>query len=200
MSFFSAVTPKTCLRPEAKLQRPAEAKLAFKGRIYQVFQWQQQLYDGSFDTFEALTRADTVAILPVLANKKVVVTQQEQPRYEPFFGLPGGVMDVGEDPFSAAKRELAEETGLESKDWYIWFVRQGSTKVDWVDFIFVAKNCQYTQQQHLDAGEKIVLLEKSWPDFEKVLRLETYRDKDLALQYFRLTETEKQAFQKELFS
>lgn len=34
------------------------------------------------------------------------------------FGLPGGIMDPGEDPAACARRELLEETGYEAAEWH----------------------------------------------------------------------------------
>jgi len=31
---------------------PEEAKLVFKGIIYDVYQWEQKMFDGTFSTFE----------------------------------------------------------------------------------------------------------------------------------------------------
>lgn len=33
------------IRPKAKLQIPEDAKLVFKGIMYDVYQWQQKMFD-----------------------------------------------------------------------------------------------------------------------------------------------------------
>ncbi|MBE9076448.1 NUDIX hydrolase [Romeria aff. gracilis LEGE 07310] len=49
------------------------------------------------------------SIIPVLPNGQIVLIQR---RDSGLWGLPGGIVDWGEDIPTAAKRELAEETGL----------------------------------------------------------------------------------------
>ena len=77
------------IRPEPKLKRPDSAKLMFKGVIFEVYQWQQQMYDGSTETFEALKRPDTVSIIPVTKDKKFIILRQEQPGLVSRLGFPG---------------------------------------------------------------------------------------------------------------
>jgi 8-oxo-dGTP diphosphatase len=49
-------------------------------------------------------------LIPVLPDGKIVLIRRRDTGQ---WGLPGGLIDWGEDIASAAKRELAEETGLE---------------------------------------------------------------------------------------
>lgn len=60
-----------------------------------------------------------VAILVIVAGKILCVSRKDNPND---FGLPGGKIEKGESPFTAAVRELLEETGLkildDSMDYY----------------------------------------------------------------------------------
>ncbi len=49
-------------------------------------------------------------IIPVLPDGRIVLVQRSDSRE---WGLPGGIIDWGEDISHAAKRELKEETGLD---------------------------------------------------------------------------------------
>src|SRR3989344_7350327 len=100
-------------RPKSKQPMPPDAKLVFKGKIFDVYQWEQTLFDGTKTTFEKLKRADTVVVIPVTAEGKIVLTMQEQPGKTPFLGCAGGRAEAGEDPLAAAGRGLAVETGYE---------------------------------------------------------------------------------------
>ena len=49
----------------AKIKKiiPDEAEKVFNGVLFDVYQWQQEMYDGSYATFERLRRADTAAVI-----------------------------------------------------------------------------------------------------------------------------------------
>ena len=101
-------------RPKSKQPIPDHAKVVFKGVMFDVYQWEQELFDGSKTTFEKLKRPDTVVTFPILPDGKILLTKQEQSGKEPFIGATGGRVDEGEDILDAAKRELMEETGYEA--------------------------------------------------------------------------------------
>lgn len=147
---------------------PKEAKLAFKGIIYDTYQWQQQMFDGSYQTFEMLKRPDTIKILAI-KDGKVVILEQEQPGHEAFYDLPGGRHDVeAEDELGAAKREMLEETGMTFKTWKLLDISQPHTKIEQFVYIFLATDFDNQVGQHLDVGEKI---EVKYFDFDTVKQL-----------------------------
>lgn len=51
------------------------------------------------------------------ADEVILINQYRYPMDEELIELPAGRIDKGEDPFLAAKRELAEETGYEALSW-----------------------------------------------------------------------------------
>ncbi|HEV7424567.1 MAG TPA: NUDIX hydrolase [Candidatus Paceibacterota bacterium] len=145
-------------RPKSKQPIPPHAKKVFKGVIYDVYHWEQDMYDGSKRTFEKLKRSDTVTVFPVLPDGKIILTKQEQPGTdEPFIGATGGRVDEGEDILSAAKRELLEESGYEAEEFILWNARHVTKKIDWVVYTFIAKGLKKVADMDLDGGEKIEL-------------------------------------------
>lgn len=144
--------------PKAKLV-PPQANLVFKGIIYDVYQWQQQVFDGTTKTFEMLKRPDTIRVIAIKDNKMVVV-KQEQPHVGSFIDIPGGMNDKGsEHELDAAKRELLEETGLICKDWKLLSAKQQAGKIESFHYIFLAYNPEDTiNTQALDSGEKIEVM------------------------------------------
>lgn len=147
---------------------PKDAKLAFKGIIYDTYQWQQKMFDGSFETFEMLKRPDTIKILAV-KDGKVIILEQEQPGHEAFYDLPGGRHDVeSESELDAAKREMVEETGMTFKTWKLLDITQPHTKIEQFVYIFLATDFDKQTEQHLDAGEKI---DVQYFDFQTVKQL-----------------------------
>lgn len=144
-------------RPKSKQPIPALAKRVFKGVIFDVYQWEQELYDGTTATFEKLKRADTAVVFPVLPDGRILLTEQEQPGKEPFIGACGGRIDEGEDALAAAKRELLEESGYEAREFILWDARHSTSKIDWVIYTFIAKGLKRVAELNLDGGEKIRL-------------------------------------------
>ena len=144
-------------RPISKQPIPDHAKKVFSGILFDVYQWQQKMFDGSTATFEKLKRPDTVVVFPVLADGRILLTEQEQPGKEPFIGATGGRVDAGEENLTAAKRELLEESGYEAAEFILWDAQHPLSKVDWVVFTFIAKGLTKVADIHLDAGEKITM-------------------------------------------
>ena len=56
---------------------PAQAQRVFKGVIFDVYQWQQEMFDGTTETFEMLKRPDTVEVIAIKDDKLVVVHEQQ---------------------------------------------------------------------------------------------------------------------------
>ena len=109
-------------KPASKQPIPENAKLVFKGVVFDTYQWEVNGYDGSKRIFEKVKRPDTAMIIPVTEDGKIILALQEQPNKLPFMGT---VEDVGlmkaKMFLEAAKRELLEETGYEAKNWFCLF-------------------------------------------------------------------------------
>ncbi|HYF04541.1 MAG TPA: NUDIX hydrolase [Patescibacteria group bacterium] len=167
-------------RPAAKQPLPPHAKLAFKGVMFDVYQWEQEGFDGTTMVFEKIKRPDTVVVLAVTPEKKILTATQEQPGKPPFTGLLGGRVDEGEAPLEAAKRELLEESGYASEDWELLHAYQPITKIDWAIFVFIARNVKKVADQTLDSGEKIELKLTSFDELvELSLHDPTFAEKDV---------------------
>lgn len=133
---------------------PPDAKMVFKGVIFEVWQWEQKMFDGSVRTFERLKRPNTVEVLAVV-DDKITIQDQEQPDSGQFISVPGGRCDPEEEPKTAAMRELLEETGYVSDDWELLSEEMPSGKMEWTLYNFVARNCVKKQEAESEAGEKI---------------------------------------------
>jgi ADP-ribose pyrophosphatase len=173
-------------RPKSKQPIPEHAKCVFKGVLFDVYQWQQEMFDGSIETFEKLKRPDTVVVFGVLPDGKVLLTEQEQPGKAPFLGATGGRVDEGEDILAAAKRELLEESGYEASEFVLWDERHPVSKIDWVIYTFIAKGLRKVSDMSLDSGEKIKLLPVTFDEFMNLEMDErnNFGDKETALKFF----------------
>jgi ADP-ribose pyrophosphatase len=159
---------------------PDHAKKVFEGIIFDVYHWDQQMFDGSTTTFEAIKKLDSVTILAVVENK-IIINDEEQPGKPPFIAFPGGMGDRGEEPLTSAKRELLEETGLESNDWTLWSTVDPLklSKMEWNNFIYIAKDCKRTTEPRLDPGERIVSRYLSFEELLELRNVPTMRNKDI---------------------
>jgi ADP-ribose pyrophosphatase len=84
----------------------------------------EKLYDGNHlavelrDGKEVVVHGPAVAIVAVDGEDRVVLVRQHRPGAGgPLLELPAGNLDEGEEPEDAARRELAEETGLHGGEW-----------------------------------------------------------------------------------
>lgn len=151
---------------DAKLL-PENAECKFRGELFDVYQWPQEMFDGSVATFEMLKREDTVITIAV-RDDKVVITHQTQPRQDWFYDYPGGRHDnPAETELEAAKRELREETGMSFQNWKLIDARQPFLKLDWLIYTFLATDFIEQKEQKLDAGEKIEVLEVTFDELRE---------------------------------
>jgi ADP-ribose pyrophosphatase len=180
---------------------PKNAKCVFKGVIFDVYQWKQKMFDGTFGTFEGVKRRPSVQIIAIVGNK-IMLQNEEQPGLGKFVSFPGGVIDDGEKPLFTAKRELLEEAGMEASKMQFWRKADFSKKIEWETFYFIAKDCKKIQVPHLDAGEKIKPLFVSFEKFVEVVSREDFRNREFSNYMFRLKQNKEklEEFRKIIFS
>ena len=178
---MSKLDPKNLPRPKSRQELPKHAQSVFKGEIFTVHQWPQKLFDNSVHTFEKLSRSDSVGILAVTKDRKILISHQEQPGMEPFISLLGGVIDPGETPLDAAVRELHEEAGAEAEVWEHWFSTQPITKIDWAIYMLIAK------------GERIKIEAVTLDEFLAVMQKDEFRDFEVAIKIFRMLQNNQRA-------
>jgi ADP-ribose pyrophosphatase len=178
---------------------PSEAKLVFQGKIFAVYQWEQKMFDGSYQTFEMLRRPMTVEVIAT-AGDMIYLTHQSQPNKADFYSLLGGRGEDDEDPLDAAKRELLEESGFASDDWELFKTYQPVHKIDWDIHTFIARDCRKVAEQKLDVGEQIEVKACSFTEFIEHILSEKYWGTELTLDILRLKDAgELEEFKQKLF-
>lgn len=181
---------------------PPQAKKVFTGQIFDVYQWEQTMFDGSTETFEMLQRPNMVQILTVVEDK-ILVIQEEQPNMPQVTSIPGGRQDAEDaTPLEAAKRELEEETGYTSTEWSELFLWEPHRKIAMKQYCFLAKHATQTGVQQLDPGERISSTIISFEEFITLASSNIFQAQELQKEILRmrLEPGALEAFRERLFS
>ena len=113
--------------------------------------------------FYVLEYPDWVNVIAITEDGKFVMERQYRHGLgKTCFEIPAGVIEEGEDPLDAAKRELMEETGYGEGKWRkIMTVSGNSSTTDNLSHCYVAEGVRKRSAQHLDSTEdlEIVLLD-----------------------------------------
>lgn len=170
---------KKRLLPKDAVLIPASSKKVFDGVIFDVYQWQQKLFDGSRKLFEMARRPDTVCVLPIIEDSIAIIKEQQPGMPAPYYTEPGGEVEPGEDIETAARRELKEETGLSFKHFKLIDVFQSSKRIEWFLYTLVAYDLVERAAPTTEPGEQIELLELT---LEQIRRLEPEKMHSIAIE------------------
>lgn len=107
------------IRDESLREKFLSSELIYPGKIIRVEKWQVELPSGDTATREIVRHNGASAIVPVDDQGMVTLVRQHRAAIgQCTWEIPAGKLDSpSEDPFSAAKRELEEETGLRASQW-----------------------------------------------------------------------------------
>lgn len=103
-------------------------------------------------------------------NTILFVRQYRHGAHDIFVELPAGVVEEGEDPQEAAKRELLEETGYAFKDiHYVCKLYANPATSNNLTYTYVLTGGVKIQEQELDASEDIEVVELSIEEAKELL-------------------------------
>lgn len=109
------------------------------------------------DPFYVLHQPDFVHVFAENAAREILVVRQY--RYavaDECVELPGGIIDAGEQPLAAARRELLEETGHVAQNWtYVGWMYASPLRQTSKIHLFRAQQLMAQQAQSLDDSEDI---------------------------------------------
>ena len=115
--------------------------------------------------FYILEYPDWVNVIAITDDGQFVMERQYRHGLgKTCFEIPAGVIEKGETPLEAAKRELIEETGYGEGEWKeIMSVSGNSSTTNNISHCFVAKGVKKIGMQPLDRTEdlEVVLLDRS---------------------------------------
>ncbi|MGF6883097.1 8-oxo-dGTP pyrophosphatase MutT (NUDIX family) [Nocardia sp. GAS34] len=101
--------------------RTISSRIVYSGAILALRLDQVEMPGGRIAEREVIEHHGAVAVTAVDADGNVVlINQYRHPLGRRLLELPAGLLDEpGEDPLDAARRELAEETGLAAHSWSV---------------------------------------------------------------------------------
>ncbi len=158
---------------------PAHAERVFDWVRFSVWQWQQEMFDGTFQTFEIAKRFDGVQGIWIDWDR-IILSKELQPWWQSErVWLFGGVMEPWEDPREAMEREFLEETWMQ---WDIDFWMDITIKgtVFFEEYFYIIKNATKIQNMEWDAGEKITLHSYTFEEFLDVIVQPFFRNEKFA--------------------
>ena len=126
----------------------------FNGRVIRVTYDKVLLENGNTSTREVVHHHGGACILPVDENQNITLVRQY--RYalgEEMWELPAGKLEKDENPFEAAKRELAEECGLTADHFVDLGVVYPTVGYDSEKIYLWAATGLHNVSQHLDDDE-----------------------------------------------
>lgn len=127
-----------------------------------------RLPDGRINPeFYVLEYPDWVNVFAITEDGRAVMEKQYRHGLgKTCYEIPAGVIEEGETPLEAAKRELAEETGYGEGEWSELMTVSGNcSTTSNLTHCFLAKGVKKISSQHLDATED---LEVCLMDLEQV--------------------------------
>ncbi|GAA3538332.1 NUDIX hydrolase [Kribbella ginsengisoli] len=139
-------------------------------RRYRLPDGREAVWDVSGPESGADIRAG-VTVLPLTPDGRIVTVRMFRAGPDKIVtNLPGGLIDPGEDPADAGRRELEEETGytcesIEVKGW-LW---AGSSST-FRKYVAIAHGCRPNGKQSLDEFEDCVPVELTPAEFRTDLR------------------------------
>jgi ADP-ribose pyrophosphatase len=117
-----------------------------------------RLPDGAIkDPYYVVERPDAAIIFPLTREGEVVLVRQYRPPLERMeLGLPAGLVEEGEKPEAAARRELIEETGYSGGEWEPLgsLASSPSLKDNWA-YLFLARGVERTADPDPDEHELV---------------------------------------------
>lgn len=136
--------------------------------------WRQRVTTGSgfvIPDYHLIRSPSWAAALCLTSDRNLVMVRQYRHGHEGFsLELPAGVVDAGEDPLAAARRELLEETGYESETLEVfWSTRPEPARHRQMAHFACGRRAKLLRPQALDASEDIHVELRPIAELDRIL-------------------------------
>jgi ADP-ribose pyrophosphatase len=124
------------------------------------------------DPYYVVERPDAAIIFPLTGEGEVVLVRQYRPPLERMeLGLPAGLVEEGEKPEDAARRELLEETGYSGDQWEPLgsLASSPSLKDNWA-YLFLARGVEESASPDPDEHELVEVVRVPVGDLTGLIR------------------------------
>lgn len=147
-------------------ERTMKSEKIYDGKMVSLRVDTVEMNGAKYSKREIVSHAPAVCIIAENENGEILFIEQFRKAVEKkIYELPAGIIEMGEEPIDAARREFSEETGWEAKD--MEYLTEFYTSPGFTNekiHLFYAKNF-IRVGQHLDEDENIdnfaVTLEKA---------------------------------------
>ncbi|MFM2119257.1 MAG: hypothetical protein RL722_725 [Pseudomonadota bacterium] len=135
-------------------EQPLRSERVWQGRLLDVWRDEVSLPDGSSAGREYIVHPGAVMVVPLLPQGGLIMERQYRyPLARTVIEFPAGKLDLGEDPFDCARRELFEETGYRARRWALLgelhnAIAYATERIE----VWVADDLE-AGERRLDAGE-----------------------------------------------
>lgn len=121
--------------------------MIYQGRIFDITREKHRMPDQRESTFEFLRHPGGCAVLPVMADGRLLLIRQFRPSIgDTICEIPAGRLEAGEDPAACVRRELVEEVGYHAATLEpLGFIYSSIGFCDEKIHLFVAGDLQQTE-------------------------------------------------------
>ena len=160
------------LSDEAANLSAAESRLVYEGKIWNL-QSDDFNFNGEMLTREYVDHPGAVAILTIDENENILFLKQyRRPVDSYLWEIPAGLLDLEDEPkLDAAKRELAEEAGLQAEIWselITFFTTPGGSSESIT--IFIARGLSKSNLEFATSGEEKDM-EQQWVSLREAVQM-----------------------------
>lgn len=139
---------------ESLIEKEISREIVFDGHIFKIAKCKAELCNGAIVDREIMLHNGGVCVLPIDEDGNVLLVQQYRYGASSFLlEVPAGKLELGEDPFDCALRELSEETGCTASVWKPMGKMNSSPAImSEIIYLYLAQGLSYGER-HLDSDE-----------------------------------------------